>query len=299
MIDHGREVKRILWIALFMNIVVSAAKATYGLMTGTLSMIADGAHSLTDAGSSIMGLVSVHFAVRPSDNDHHYGHHKYETLAALGIGGFIALTSWEILKNAIHRLTDLEHPEFHPSGLGIMLVTMAVNLGLSKYERKKGREYRSSILTADAYHTASDFWVSLSVVVTLIAVRFDWAWVDPVVSLGIAIYFAYIAYKVVSDNVLDLSDAAFVDPREIERLVLDVPGILSCHRVRTRGRHGNIFVDLHVQIEPETTTAAAHAIVHNAEMRIKSHIDGIRDVIIHTEPYPDDDTNPRIILPKS
>jgi cation diffusion facilitator family transporter len=179
-----------------------------------------------------------------------------------------------------------------------MFATMAVNIGLSRYERKKSRTYRSNILAADAYHTASDFWISASVLVSLFAVRNGWLWVDPLVSLGIAIYFAYVAYRIVRENILVLSDAAFINPRDIEELVNAVPGVISCHRIRTRGRHGNAFVDLHVQIEPETTTAAAHSIVHNVEMRVRSKIDGVRDVIIHTEPYPDDDTNPNITPPK-
>src|SRR5262245_25504915 len=120
MIRHSREIKRVLWLALLMNVLVALAKAIYGLMTGTLSLIADAIHSTTDAASSVMGLISVHFASRPSDEDHHYGHHKFETLAAMGIGAFIALTSWEILKSSIHRLATPHEPIFRSTGIWII-----------------------------------------------------------------------------------------------------------------------------------------------------------------------------------
>src|SRR5260221_728721 len=112
-IEHTQAVKRVLWMALGLNVFVAILKTIYGVQTGTLAMIADGIHSTADAGSSIMGLISVHFAARPSDEDHHYGHHKFETLAAMGIGGMIALTSWEILKTAIFRLTHATTSTFH------------------------------------------------------------------------------------------------------------------------------------------------------------------------------------------
>jgi len=283
------NVSQVLWLALITNILVAAAKTVYGLLTGTLSMIADGIHSFTDAGSSVMGLISIQYALQPSDDDHHYGHYKFETLAALGIGGLIALTSWEVFKKAIGRLLYPTSSAFHFSGLWIMLASMAINLGLSWYERKKGRQYKSSILEADAYHTASDFWVSLSVLISLFATKWNVRWIDPAVSLLIAIYFAYVAFKLVKETVLVLSDAAYIEVKEIEKLVHSVTGVMGCHRIRTRGRAGQAFVDLHIQVDPSIDVATSHAIVHNIEKKIKESIEGVRDVLIHTEPYPDDD----------
>jgi len=287
-----QKVKRVLWLALFLNIIVAIAKVLYGLLTSTLSMVADGIHSFTDAGSSIMGLISVQFASKPSDENHHYGHHKFESLAALGIGGLIALTSWEVFKKAIGRLMEPDSSDFHMSGIHIMLGAMIINLSLSWYEKRKAKEYKSTILKADAYHTASDFWISFSVLISLLAIKHNINWVDPLISVLIAIYFAYVAFKLVRETGLALSDAAYIDIKEIAKLVRSVTGVITCHKIRTRGRPGEAFVDLHIQIEPTTDTATSHTIVHNIERRIKNEIEGIQDVLIHTEPYPDEDTIP-------
>lgn len=289
---NAQSIKRVLKVAFSVNIFVAVAKITYGLITHTLSMVADGIHSLTDAGSSVMGFISVRYASKPSDEGHHYGHQKYETLAALGIAGLIALTSWEVLRKAVQRLFDPSLADFHVSGVGIMIFSMAVNLLLARYEKQKSQEFKSHVLEADAYHTASDFWISLSVLISLFAIRYGVPWVDPLVSLLIAIYFGYVAFKLVRETGLILTDAAFIDVKEVEKLVRTVTGVISCHKVRTRGRPGHAFVDLHIQIDPTTDTAASHTIVHNVEKSIKKEIDGVHEVLIHTEPYPDDQTIP-------
>jgi len=291
--NSSAEISRILWIALFTNLIVAIAKAIYGLLTGTLSMIADSLHSLADCGGSIIGLISVRWAGKPSDADHHYGHAKYETLAALAIGGFVALTGWEVLQGALHRFSEEFSPKYNEIGLLIMIVTMATNLGLSWYERTRGKKLNSAILLADSYHTASDFLTSLAVVASLLCIRAGWFVADPLISLLIAFYLAWISYRIVKENVLVLSDAAFIDKMDIANIAKTVPGVISCHHVRTRGRRGNAFVDLHIQVEPTMDTVTSHSVVHEVEDRIRKQIEGITDVIIHTEPYPDsDETNP-------
>jgi cation diffusion facilitator family transporter len=287
--ENSRSVSNVLIIALALNILVAFGKTLYGSVTGTLSMIADGLHSFADAASSVMGLVAVRYATRPSDSDHHYGHYKFETLAALGVGAFIGLTSWEILKNASERLIHPEHTDFYFSGLWIMAITMLINGGLSWYERKKSVEFKSAILKADAYHTASDLMVSFSVFLSLIAIKYGLTWVDPIVSLFLVLYFLRVAYKLIKENVLDLSDAAFIDTLLIKSIAKSVPGVIGCHRVRTRGRFGNVFIDLHIQVDPELPTLQSHQLAHAIETKIRGEIQGVRDVLIHTEPYPDPD----------
>ena len=282
-------IKRVLWVALLGNLVVALAKTIYGFITGTLSMIADGLHSFVDATGSIVALISVSIAYKPSDSDHHYGHHKFETIAALGIGAFIGLTSWEVLRGAIHRFSGDYHPSYYPTGIYIVIATMCVNLGLSFYEHRKGKKHNSQILIADSFHTASDFLTSLAVLISLIGIRQGVFIIDPIVSVVIAAYLAWIAFKVVKDNILDLSDAAFIDTDQIKRICKSAPGVISCHQVRTRGRQGMAFVDLHIQVSPDMDTTTSHSVVHDVEERIKREVPGIRDILIHTEPYPTDE----------
>lgn len=286
---HQREITKTLILAFFLNISVAAAKMVYGLWTGTLSMISDGIHSFTDGFGSLMGIISVRYASKPSDEDHHYGHTKYETLGALGIATFVGLAGWEVAKQAIHKFLHPETTTFHNIGFVIAIGTIFINFFLSRYEKKKGEELQSPILKADAIHTASDIWVSLTVIVSLVAIKFGLIWVDTTLSLGIALYFGYAAYSIVKENIMVLTDGAFLNVHTIKDLALKENGVIGCHHIRTRGTPENAYVDLHIQVPPEMTTIEAHRLAHNIENRIKNEFPGIVEVLVHTEPYPDDD----------
>lgn len=286
---NRRVVRNTLTIALALNIFVAIAKLIYGLYTGTLTMIGDGIHSVTDAFGSAMGIVAVTYASKPSDHDHHYGHTKYETLGTLAIASFVGLAGWEMLKQAIHRFYHPTVSPFYSIGVFVALGTILINYLVSRYERKVGLKNNSEILIADSIHTATDIWVSISVLVSLLAIRFGFQWVDTVLSLGIAVYFGYAAYSIVKPNIMILTDAAFIDVHSIKNIALKESGVISCHRVRTRGTPSNAYVDLHIQVAPETTTIAAHRLAHHIEENIKKEYPGIVEVMIHTEPFPDDD----------
>ncbi len=285
--QQSKQIRNVLIIALVLNLFVSALKIAYGIHTQVLSVLADGFHSLADAGSSITGLLAVVWSFKPKDKDHHYGHQKFETLATLMISAFIGLTSWEILKHAYLHITQNIQTQYHPSGIWIMFVSMCINLALSKYEAKKAKELKSHILEADSYHTASDFWVSLSVLTSLIAAKYNIYIIDSIVALGISVYFAWIAFKLVRETTMVLSDAAFLDVKHIKSIAKNTQGIINCHHIRTRGRPGHAFLDLHIQVEANMPTAKAHELAHELEEKIRTEITGVHDILIHTEPYPD------------
>lgn len=286
---HASSIKRVFLITFFLNVIIATLETAYGLWTNTLSMVANGMHSYIDSGSSLLGYFAISVAAQPSDENHHYGHQKYETISALGISIFIIITSWEIGKHALDRLVHPSVSEFHYTGIIIVLISMATNLAVSFYERKKGQELHSHALEADSVHTMTDFWVSSAVLISLICIHYQIQMVDTVFSLLIALYFLYAAYKIIRKNVLVLTDAAFIDVSSIKGIVLGEKDVIDCHHIRTRGTPGNAFVDMHIQIPPEMTTLTAHRLVHRIEDKIKQNIKGVCEVMIHTEPFPDDD----------
>ncbi|MCB0326481.1 MAG: cation transporter [Bdellovibrionales bacterium] len=288
-IEHSKKVKKVLKRALALNLLVCIAKLSYGLFTGTLTMLVDGIHSLMDSASSIMGYVSIEYAHRPSDENHHYGHSKFETLATLGIGAFIAISSWEVLQMAVGRLIAEEESSFHYSGIVIVVITMVINFFLSKYESKEGKKLNSRILQADAIHTSSDFWVSSTVLLSLFAIKYQFQIVDTIFSLLIAVYFGKHAYQLLKENTLVLSDAAFLNVEDIKTMVLENPKVIGCHHIRTRGTKDHAFLDFHIQIDASMDTASSHRLVHSIENELKQAYPGLQDVLIHTEPFPDHD----------
>ncbi|MDZ4063859.1 MAG: cation diffusion facilitator family transporter, partial [Coriobacteriia bacterium] len=160
-----RRIRRILWAILALNLAVAVAKMTWGYVTGSVAMQADGFHSLFDGASNVVGLVGMYIAGRPADREHPYGHGKFETYASAAIGAMLALAAYRVGSSAIQALLDgSPTPRVDAVSFAIMIGTLAVNVGVTTYERRVGRKLGSAILVADASHTGSDVLVSLGVI---------------------------------------------------------------------------------------------------------------------------------------
>jgi len=182
-----KEVRRVNIIVLILNILVAAGKIVMGYTIKSMSMVADGFHSLTDASSNVVGIIGVRFSYKPWDKEHPYGHRKIETLITSVIALMLFTVCYEILSNAINRL---HHPVVIESGIYgfiVMLITISVNIFVSTFERRKGKELGSDFLVSDSMHTTSDIYVSLSVILSLIFDRLGIHWADIAISLFIAL----------------------------------------------------------------------------------------------------------------
>ncbi len=277
------SVKRILTTVLFLNLGVAAAKLAVGWLSGSISMVADGFHSLTDTASNVVGLVGLSLAAAPPDAEHPYGHGKFETLSALFIGGLLAVTAWEILQSCIERLRTGSAPEVTTLSFLVMGVTMAVNLGVSTYERRRGETLKSQILQADAAHTRSDVFVSAGVIASLLAARWGYPQLDLVAALAITVAIAHAAYQILRRSAEGLVDAAVVPAEQIREVALRVPGVEGVHKIRTRGHPQEVHADLHVQVRPDLRIDQAHVIGHMVVDRLRQEL-GLEDVVAHLEP---------------
>ncbi|MCX5680816.1 MAG: cation diffusion facilitator family transporter, partial [Candidatus Omnitrophica bacterium] len=167
----------------------------------------------------------------------------------------------------------------------IMIVTMAVNFTVIRYEVKHGQKLRSDILLADAMHTKADVLTSASVIVSLIAIKFGFPIVDPLVTLLIAGFIAYSGFEIAKTESAILCDATAIrDPKQIENIVLAIDGVRSCHKIRSRGRLDDIHIDLHIQLAPSMRLDRSHAISYAVEEAIKKEIPSVSDVLVHLEP---------------
>ena len=283
--DTRRQVRRVLWITLAANLLVAASKLALGLLTGTLAIVADGFHSTLDASSNVIGLAGNVLAGRPPDEDHPYGHRRFETIAAMMIGGFLLLTAWEIAGQALDRLRSGGQPDVTPLSFAVMIGTIVINLAVSRYERREGERLNSEILTADSYHTGSDVFVSVSVLVSLAAVAIGWAWADVVAALVIVLLIGRAAWKVLWQTGRVLVDTAPIAADRIEVIVRQTPGVRSVERVRSRGPADAIQLDIDVKVDPSLTAEHAEAIVNAITERLHETIDGIAEVEVHYSPY--------------
>ena len=279
-----RKIKQVMWYVLFLNLAVAVAKIIYGMYTNVLSMQSDGYHSLFDGVSNVIGLIGIQIASKPPDDEHPYGHRKFETLAAIFIAFILGVVAFEIIRSAIERFGNGSVPEVTMFSFAIMLGTMGVNYAVTTYERRKGTELQSEVLLADAAHTKSDIYVSVSVLLGLAAINAGYPWVDPIISVLVAVVILRAGIEIIFSSASILCDGSCLDPAQIADVVCSVEGVQGCHNIRTRGPQGSVYVDMHVEVDPGMSTLKSHTVAHIVQYRIKERFEGVYEVLVHIEP---------------
>lgn len=279
-----KTIRKILLTVLILNLSVSLAKIIYGIISQSLSMQSDGFHSLFDGISNIVGLLGIHIALQPPDKNHQYGHHKFETFSAVFIAMLLIFVAFSIIFQSIRRFGSSLNPQITPLSFIVMLLTMGINIVISWYEQKKGRELDSDVLVADSMHTRSDIYVSLSVIAGLLAVKLGYPIIDPLVALLIAVIITRTAIIIIRESSKALCDETPLDNDNIHDIAKTVPGVQSCHKVRSRGSVGNYYIDLHIRVKPNMSVKEAHRISHLVKDTISDRIAHVKDVVIHIEP---------------
>jgi cation diffusion facilitator family transporter len=280
-------VSAVLARVLVLNLVVAVAKIAFGYASGAISILSDGFHSLTDAASNVVGIVGVRAAGRPPDEDHPYGHRKYETVAAAAITLFLVLIVLEVLRNAVNQLTGRSTAlNVSSAGFMIMAVTVAVNLAVIRYESTQAERLGSEVLLADATATRSDVWTSLAVIVALAGARAGVPMLDPLAAIVVAGFISYSGYQIARATTRILSDRIVISEADLEHVVMSVPGVIGCHHIRTRGAADHVFLDLHVWLPADMRLTEAHSLSHRVKDRLMTRYPQIVDAIIHIEPPP-------------
>jgi cation diffusion facilitator family transporter len=280
-------VARVLARVLVLNLAVAIAKIAFGYTSGAISILSDGFHSLTDTASNVVGLVGVHAARQPPDEDHPYGHRKYETVAAVAVVGFLAVVMLEVLRNAFNELTGRSAPlEISNAGFVIMAVTVVINLMVVRYESAAAERLGSEVLMADATQTKGDVWSSLTVIAALVGARAGVPILDPLAALVVAGFIGYAGYQIATTTTRILSDQIVMSEADIETVVRSVEGVVGCHHIRTRGSTDHVFLDLHVWLPGDLPLTDAHDLSHVVKDRLMARYPQIADAVIHIEPPP-------------
>ena len=286
MSDRYGEVVKVLYRVLWINLAVAIAKITLGYATGAISILSDGFHSLTDSASNVVALVGVSAARRPPDRDHPYGHRKYETMASLGILVFLVVVLVQVLSASLDRLINGGTPRIFPEGIGLMTVTLIVNVFVVRYELREGRRLNSEVLRADAKHTRSDVLTSGAVLGALFGVWLGYPLFDPLAAVVVAGFIGHACWSIARDASGILSDHIVIAEEDVRTVVQSVPEVLGCEKIRTRGAADYAFLDLHLWLDAETPLQAAHATSHVVKDKLMAKFPQLADVVIHIEPPP-------------
>ena len=278
-------VRHTLLVILVLNAIVVAIKLTVGIRTGALSVLGATLESALDMFNNVMGMALTGVAALEPDDDHPYGHEKFETLGALAIVGFLSISCFELLRAGTVRLIQGGEP--HSAGLleiGLMLSTAVINVFVVIYETRRGRELNSGFLIADAAHTRSDIYITLLAVASLILTRFGLGFMDPVLAIIVALLIARSGYLIVRESVPLLVDARGVDADAISEMVLAVPGIAGVRSIRSRSSpSGVLYAELTITVTGGTSVSDAHALADQVEERIAEQF-GPSEVTVHVEP---------------
>ena len=280
----GAGVRRVLWITLFLNLAVSAGKIVVGLLSGSVSMLADGYHSLVDSSNNVIGLIVSAFAYAPPDPGHPYGHRKFETAATLFIGAALLALAYNVVTEALGRAASQQLPEIGFLNWVVMLGTMAMNLFVSLYEGREGRRLGSEYLIADSLHTRSDLYVSLGVIASFAGARAALVWADTAVAVAIAAVIAVQATRILVGAFHVLTDRAALPAEGLAAVARAVEGVHSVREVRTRGGNDAVYVDLIAHVDGSLSLQAAHDVADRIEAALQKAHPQIVDVVVHLEP---------------
>ena len=280
-----KEVKKILGIILVLNLLVAILKIIFGYLIKSSSMTADGFHSMTDGLSNVVGLIGIHFAAKPPDKNHPYGHYKFETMASLFIGVMLTLLGANIIREAIPQLFNPVVPEVSTISLVVLVFTLIVNIFVATYEAKKGEKLNSEILISDSHHTKSDIYISSGVLITLILIKLGFPpIIDPIVSIIVAGFILQAAYEIFKPITGVLVDKAVIKPEVLKDIIRDFDYVQECHHIRSRGKANAVYVDLHLVIDSDLSVGESHKLTHQIEEKINKKLDKDVHVLFHLEP---------------
>lgn len=248
-------------------------------------MQADGIHSVFDSAGNVVGLIGIALAARPADEGHPYGHAKFETYASLVIGVLLLAAAVEVGVSAVQKLISQTYTaEVTILSFVVMIATLIINIGVTCYERKQGRLLKSEILLADASHTLSDALVSIGVIVGLVFVALGYPVADPIMALVVMVAILATAFDVFKRGLSTLSDHARIPEQDVYEVVMRIEGVSNAHKIRTRGTEDEVYVDLHVLVDPAMTVLKAHEVADAVEAALQTNFDSVRDVVVHIEP---------------
>jgi cation diffusion facilitator family transporter len=272
--QRDTKILRIILIEGLANLTVLIIKLVVGIFTGSLAVLGDAVHSLTDIINNIVAWLVTRHSAKPADTKHPYGHRKFETVAVFGL--------FELVLHAITReTTEITTGRLE---LGLMFGVLTINIVVSTWQRSWARRLKSDILLADANHTFSDVLITASVIVGWQLSAMGWVWIDQLCALVVAGLILYLAFELFKKTLPVLLDERAIEAKELRAAVQSIDGVRAIRRVRSRWVGSARAVDLVIEVDAQLSMVAAHEIADKLEILLADRFD-IHDVSIHVEPH--------------
>jgi cation diffusion facilitator family transporter len=287
------KARRVTWIGMIWNVLLTIIKFIVGFTAKSSALVADAVHSLSDFASDISVLIGLKIASKPVDQDHNYGHGKFETLAAIIVGVMLFAVGIGILWNSITIIYDHFNgePLMRPGTIALyaIIASILVKEGLYQYTVKSGKSLRSQVLIANAWHHRSDAFSSIAVLIGVsgaILLGDRWVILDPISAALVSILILKVAAQTSYDSFNELMEVSLSKEhqKEILMLVADVPGVNIPHNLRTRKIGNTIAIDLHIKVDKNLSIIKAHDISTLVENKLKASFGEDSFISIHVEP---------------
>jgi cation diffusion facilitator family transporter len=282
----GGQIKSITYLGMAVNITLSVIKVAMGLSAASLALVADGIHSLSDVATDVAVLLGLRLGSKEPDQSHPYGHGRAETFSA----GLIALILIAVGGAMIYYATlAIARDEVTTPRLGVLIVaiiSIAAKEWLYRVTQKAAIQSHSPALYANAWHHRSDALSSVAVVIGFISLEFGFGHGDQVAAIAVGLMIIWVGVRVISDAMRELAEAA-VDPEtieHIEKIINSDSSIRQWHKLRTRTVGREVFLDLHILVDPELKITAAHEIAERLENTLDEQIARPINITVHIEP---------------
>ncbi len=291
-VEHQLTVeRRVTLVGMLINILLAVAKLVSGVLGRSSAIIADGLHSFSDLASDIPVLWCVRASKSPPDEDHHYGHYRYEVLIALFVGGLLVVVALFIAGQAIFTLSQRHSGVRNCLPFYMALVSIGLKEMLFWWTRAVGRRFQNRALIANAWHHRSDVFSSVAVAVGVGGALLGgerWAFLDHLTAVLLSAFLVYVGIRIVREALHKLADRA-PEPDALVKLhsaILAIPGVRGFHSLRARhsGAGNRIEMDVHIQVDPDISVKEGHNIATRVEEEIRRVNSDVNGIVVHIEP---------------
>jgi cation diffusion facilitator family transporter len=287
----NRQIRQVTYLGVVANIILAIVKAVVGLMAGSMALIADGIHSLSDMVTDVALLLGVHFGSKEPDPEHPYGHGRLETFSEAFIGVALIVVGGLLIQRASVAIVRLHSAQSDGSEVGwavawVAVLSIVAKEVLYRMTRKVAVKTNSSALYANAWHHRSDALSSVAVVIGFVSLKLGYGHGDQVATIAVGLLIILVGAKMFVGCLEEFSERA-VDSdtvERIERVIGAEERIRQWHKLRTRNVGREIFVDLHILVDPQLDITAAHEIASALEEAMQARLTRPVNITVHVEP---------------
>ncbi|HEB72947.1 MAG TPA: cation transporter [Nitrospirae bacterium] len=287
--DHSRatrssEALKVTVIGSLVNIALAAGKFTAGILGGSMAMVADAVHSLSDLATDLIVYVSVSIASQEADEDHPYGHGRAETIGAAATGAALILVSVFIIFEVIEKLMGARLTTPTWPALAGAVVSIVAKEVLYRYTADVGEKYDNKAIIANAWHHRTDALSSIGALLGIGGAMMGFTILDPIAAIFVVFMIAKVGGEILWSSLQDLMDVSLSseDKEEITKIICNTSGVVSFHELKTRKLGGDKFVDVHIEVQPDISVSEAHNIAETVRFNLKGRGKAM-DALVHID----------------